>query len=103
MRIQSISNTSTFAANKLTIVNSGNNKNIKFLYNKVCDLTTQNQVTTIFANDKIEISSPSSNQTRKITKGLMNMGAEFLVDNKFFYVSKNVGDTKYYHFLSKNN
>lgn len=82
MKIQPVINNRSFGGNTFIVANSGKNKNVKFLYNQVCDLVSKNEVGAIFANDKIEISSASKKQTEKITKGLKEMGAEFLLDGK---------------------
>lgn len=73
MKTQSI--TPNFTG-KFTIPNTGNNKNVTYLYNKVSTLVKDNHVTANFHRDKIEIASHNS-ADKKIRKGLKQLGIEY--------------------------
>ena len=61
---------------KIVIPNSGENKKVDYLYNKVSKLVKDNQVTANFRTEQIEI-LPSSNILDKIKTNLKNLGIEF--------------------------
>ena len=89
MKIQNIS-AQNFNGNKISILNEGKNKEIKFLYNKVRDIVDEFRPTTSFKNDSIIMNSDSTLQT----KSIMNL----LNENKIDYT---VNDKKPFDFLAE--
>lgn len=79
MTTQSISPAFT---GKFVIPNNETNKKTDFMYNNVLKLVKQNQVTSIFGTDKIEIIADKS-QDRFIKKGLKKLKLQHTVNGKF--------------------
>lgn len=79
MKTQNISPAFT---GKFVIPNCGANKKTDFMYNNVLKLVKQNQVTTNFGTDKIEIIADKS-QDRFIKKGLKKLKLQHTINGKF--------------------
>ena len=54
-------------------------QDVKYLYNHVSDMVKKEQVPTIFATDRIEISTSTNKQRENITNGLNALKAIFTV------------------------
>lgn len=81
MRIQNIA-TQNFNGNKISILNDGKNKEVKFLYNKVRDIVDEFRPTTTFKNDAITMNSDSNMQTKQIMKALKEKEIDYTVNDK---------------------
>ena len=81
MRTQNIT-MQNFNGNKINVLNSGKNKEVKFLYNKVRDVIDEFKPTAVFKNEGIFMDSYSNKQTKDITKALKERNIEHLINNK---------------------
>lgn len=81
MKTQNIS-AQNFSGNKINVLNSGKNKEVKFLYNKVRDIIDEFKPTAIFKNEGIFMDSYSNTQTKTITNALTERGIEHSINDK---------------------
>ena len=71
-----------FNGNKINVLNSGKNKEVKFLYNKVREVIDEFKPSAVFRNEGIFMDSYSNKQTKNITKALKEHNIEHSINEK---------------------
>ncbi len=64
---------------KVVVPNSGANKNVQYMYNKVLSVVKENHLLTNIKNDGIEI-FPHKSAENKLFESLKNLGINFTVN-----------------------